>query len=77
MRQEIFSWGAPRGKSPVSCLEKIHVSRDFLMGYMEKAYDMRFSSKMGDFLVSHEIISCLMRFSFGIYGESIRHENFS
>ena len=61
-------------KSPDSCLmRKFHVSRDFLMGFMEKAYEMRFSSKTGDFLVSHEIISCLMRFSFGIYGEGMRH----
>ena len=74
MRQEIFSWGAPRRKSPVSSLmRKFYVSQDFLMGFMEKAYDIRFSRKAGDFLVSHEIISCLMRFYFWIYGEGMRH----
>ena len=74
MRQEIFSWGPPRRKSPVSCfMRKFHMSQDFLMGFMEKAWDIRFSHETGDYLVSHEIISCLLRFSFGIYGEGMRH----
>ena len=70
-------------------MRKFHVSWDFLMGFIRKAWDMRFSCETGDFLVgrgpyekiscllSHEIISYLMRFSHGIYREGMRHEIFS
>ena len=60
MRHEIFSWdrrfscgeGPPKRKSAVSCLmRKSHVSRDFLMGFMEKAWDIIFSHETGDFVM--------------------------
>ena len=65
VRQEIFLWGgAPKRKSPVFYLTIwSHISRDYLMGFIEKAWDMRLSPETGDFLVGRapqEKISCLL-----------------
>ena len=55
MRQDIFSYSPPTRKSPVSCLmRKSHVSRDFLLGFMEKVCDMRISHETQDFLMRQE-----------------------
>ena len=52
----LFSFGPPpMRKSPVFCLmRKSHVPWDFLLGFMEKAWDMRISHETGDFLSRQE-----------------------
>ena len=77
-RQEIFSWGGAKK-------DKIW---DIFLRHEIFFWDMRFSHETGNFfvqppswenlrLLSHDKMSCLMRFSCGIYRKSMRHENFS
>ena len=57
----------------VSPMSKSHVSWDFLVGFIEKAWDMRISHETGDFLLRHETEDFLL----GGEPKLIRHEIFS
>ena len=67
-------WVPSTRKSPVSCLmRKSHVSWDFLLGFIEKAWDMRISHETGDFLSRQETGDFLI----GGGQKLIRHKIFS
>ena len=76
MRHEIFSWdrrfscgeGPPRRKSPVSW--------DNLMSHEIFFWDLWRKHETLDFLMRQEKISCLTRFSHGIYEKGMTHEIF-